>query len=290
MKNILTLVITFLLFNSIYGQYMTKGTIEELQKKKLLVITDPDEKSMEKLAKDPEALKVFLADNETEHAYLKEAMLKYWTINKDISFVSRDQAKEKMKENKDAYAVMSLVRVRQEYTHNFTGFSDYYYYTSIVIAFPTINKNKVFGNLPSGEVSKASYYAGIRFLENYMQTWLDGSIYQLGSHDNLMKIKEGKLLLNSAFCDKKTNQDIVNELYPYNAVLVEKEEIDKAILEEQDVFYIFKSPVMGMKENVKLHYFVNAKTGKIYAGKDSGEGLDLNAKVLKLYNTIVNKK
>jgi len=280
--SVLLLLLCSNLTYSQIGSKRMKKIYDDFMSRELLVVTEPTEKSMKKLKANPKLYEEFLKNKDNEHLWLKEAMDKYWTVNKP-SYLSRDAAKKMMKDNSEKYALMQIQLITQQYTHNFTGFYDTYTYTSLTFDFPKVGTTRLFGYLPDGSyISKARYFAGIRFLNDQYSNKIT-----LPTKEGKDAVKKGTLLLNKNFLSKKLTPELIKEYYPYNIKIVDQKEIDDAILNEEDVFYIFKNPVYGMKENFKAHMIINAKTGKMHGITSLQEGLEINKKVLKKYTEIL---
>jgi len=298
MKKIILLTIIFgFLSNSTAFAYLTKGKIEELKKKELLIVTELSEKTIKKYSGSEEELQVFKEAYAQEMELFKLAISKYWKLNDKITYVSLSEAKAKMKANKGKYATMFFQRLKQEQRTSIGGFNianytSWYDYVRIAITFKfsSFKIEDMYTTLPPGKITEGSYAAAIRYWNNYYESWLDGSIYKIGSEEDVKRMNTTTLLLNKDFLHKKLTEEQVKEIYPYPIELVDKSVIDDAILNEKDYLYIFKAPVIGMKESMKAHYVIDAKTGMYIKYGSSNAGTTIDKGVINLYKKLATPK
>jgi hypothetical protein len=246
MKNVISFLFISLFFiSSVFAQMGMKGKIDdakEIKERKLLVVLQDDE------------IKGFEDFNST----LKDVIKNNWTFNSEYEFVTREELKSLRKDKK----------AKKKYA--FLMYSSY----SVVNNFPensfriTLLDKKIctyFQMIDSDEetFNKADILFTIQRLQDIMSGLADFKKMSKSDFKNIGKkqaemvqeIKTKTLFINKDIVDQKTRK-ILESKYQYNYKVVDKSQIDAAIInKEKDVVFIkamiqARAPTVETKRNV----------------------------------------
>ena len=283
-KNVVT--IFFLITTCTLSAQFGMGKLEDVQRLKevplLVVLESPNEKVVKKLSKkDPEGLKKYYNDIATNNAILKASMPVNWTASKEVKFIkSQELDNFKDKKNKGKYAYfMPIVQDRSRSKMSTAGVIVTYSYAVYLTGDNTPVYSMMYGS-ESKDVTVNE--ADLKFICQQMQNYFTYREELKGKKKSKQELID-EMYKNAEVLSQKTvlldkedlKEDLIEELgsiYKYNYKLTSKEEIDKAILNEDPNYAYLKvlpvgqltsSNIVKVSKLMHAQYFVNAKDGKV---------------------------
>lgn len=290
-----------------YGQ-MGKGKvneIEDIQRRKLIVIVEePRERVIKKLTKKKKEaeLENYKAALNEYNTMMKEVVEKHWPYKeKGIEYKTLSEVKALNKAKNTKYAVLfcqskipsSISSAQHEVGLNWTWSlkddsddRDYRdYFTSM-----EINRIEDFEKVPVYETplpdifpTKASLVFGINAINIYFEYRIrkkkqgekinQKEMMEEKMKENAGKLKDMTLLLREDWLHKDLTASSVKNCYKYNYKVCTKEEMDNAIMNQQEqTAYVIILPYVTTSGNssssnmiVYIHYIYDAKTSDLMA-------------------------
>jgi hypothetical protein len=285
LKNVFILIL-FISASTVNAQ-LGMGKLEDIQKLKevplLVVLESPNEKVVKKLTKkDPEGLKKYYADIESNNNVLKTTMPNNWGASKEIRFIEREEfEKFNDKKNKGKYSFFKpVVYDRSRSKMSTAGLMVTYSYAVYISG----DKSPVYSMMYGSENSDVTVNeADLKFICQQMQNYFTYREQLKGKkkskkelvdemYKNAEILSQKTVLLDKNDLKKEVIEEIDN-IYKFKYKMATKAEIDQAILNEDENYAYLKIMPVGQitssggafKASKLLHaqYFMNAKDGKV---------------------------
>lgn len=315
--SLLTFLIFLLICSNTFAQNVSSKEAKEFKTRSLIVgLEEMNPKKIKKLK--PKELEYCKSQIEGNNYALKTAVEKYWKFNSTVEFLPLSEAKKLLKNKANEYALLSFLKYK-DYEHfrsgagwskgpnNYTTSTQWSpaltynsgtHYTTAANEIMTINidmPSTIFSvNLPNLYVSLPDAVYGIKQMEYVFNRLIENDklnfrdILKEGSGNTL---KDKTLLLCKNDLDKKLDEEEIKNIYPYKYKIVTIEEIDKAIIDQDNECVIVQIvSVKGGKGNVSIHYLSDTSTGRIVGYVVPTIALRVKGTKLITYNEKIKEK
>lgn len=315
--SLLTFLIFLLICSHTFAQIVSNKEAKEFKTRNLIVgLEEMNPKKIKKLK--PKELEYYKSQIEGNNYALKTAVEKYWKFNSTVEFMPLSEAKKLLKNKANEYALLSFLKYT-DYEHYTTGagwstvpnkyntstqwapalqYNSGTRHTTAANEIMSINidmPSTIFSvSLPNLYVSLPDAVYGIKQMEYVFNRLTEND--KLSYRDILKEcngntLKNKTLLLCKDDLDKKLDEQEIKNIYPYKYKIVPIEEIDKAIIDQDNECVIVQIvSVKGGKGNVNIHYLSDTSTGRIVGYVVPTIALGLKRTKLITYNEKIKEK
>jgi len=239
-------------------------------------LEEPNAKYVNKLSKKgkDEELAQYLSLIELNNNSLINALENYWDFNTDLTFLPLEEAEDKMREDREKYALLYVQRVteydviKQKHPNNsnieYRNRYEMNTISCITIECPGEFKPVYF---PSIVISKAEAIWTVQQL-NYILTRLNAedkiSLIDIGKECHGKMLKDKKLLMCNLDLDEDLTVEKIEELYTNDFEVVDPEVIDQALIDKDpNTVIVMVITMPGSKGDAKIHYLSSTLDGEI---------------------------
>lgn len=273
-KNIVKLLVVFILFSMASHVNAQPGTIEEIEqvmsRKLIVLIEKPHAKVLDEIAKDAEHGSVddYKKDLIEYNENIKLVAEKFWPYNKaGIQYMTYEEIESLQKSNSTDYAVLGCVSVRSALIKSGYVYEKGLYWIkdikkdfedreNDIFSQMIINKIEDWGKTPVYQIalfdvfpSKAALVYGIKEIETFFNLRIKKEREGVKIKDERArlveevtlrapKIAEKTLLIREEWLDKELTADNFKQYYPYKYQICDRETMDQIVM-NQDGNYAY---------------------------------------------------
>lgn len=315
----LSLALTLATLNT-FGQFSITSQKDAAlikESKLLVVLEEPDPKTLKKLAKNGQSeVDNYKLQIEGRNKALGEAAEGYWSFSSEVKVLKESEVYDFLDGN-DGYVTLQYgeyldyYRMTSPFTNtgkmagwtrdSQTGLPTYLAPTRYSVLANEITTLEILDKkslikvyLPNLSPSKTDVVYGLKEIQ-YILTYLSegnkfiGILKQIKA--NNAELDKVTLLIDKDDVDEDLTEDLIKEIYPHPFMISDYETIEKAILEENPQYaYVTIVSVPGGKGNVNAHTILGAKDGKIYRYLMPKVAFGIKGTSAIQYNTRIREK
>jgi len=285
------IIISLVLSAHVYAQYGL-GKIEEIEevrsRKLIVMIEEPREKVLKKIAKNPKrgSVEDYKADLKNFNESMKIVVEKFWPYSKvGIQYKTFDEIEAIKKKKSEEYAVIACLSSQPSTMSAGFKYAEGIYWVKDIkddfedrddLMFSTMIVNKIedWGKVPVYYIplfdvfpTKASLVYGIKGIENYFNFRIQTKKNGAKAKDERERIEEQvksrapklankTLLLRQEWLDDELTSENLKNYYPYKYQVCDRELMDKIVMEGDGNYaygVVMPTVVSGTSANVVIY-------------------------------------